>query len=260
MVDRKYNAINWQNHNDKHLTTEELTEIRRRLAGLHFSQEVFEDDPITKQLFYIASALNRELLLKEKKELLNKGGIDFTSLSYEEFSRCLRDCNIPLDLWGMGVAKTVSDLRNEIIAGESVLTIDALGNLIRSVNVTWLDVIYIDGDTIYILKEDRQEYSDGRIRQRNLSTSLGEKMLPYETPHEAAYRALSEEIGVTSVEGLYTIGSSKTIHTPDAYPGLISNYVNESYVAVIGEQDFNPDGYIERQESKTNYYVWQKLR
>ena len=84
-------------------------------------------------------------------------------------------------------------------------------------------------------------------------------MKPDELPEDAAVRALSEEIGVSSVLSHYVIGEEEKMYTPPTYPGLESRYSTFSHLVQIGASDFKPDGYIEYQEDKVNYYVWKQL-
>lgn len=139
------------------------------------------------------------------------------------------------------------------------MTIGSEG-ITRAVRIVWLDVLYFDkqGD-VYQLIEERQEYRDGRTRVRNLGTSLGEKMKPNEDPDDAAIRALAEELDVQAFTSLHTIGHEQTTHTPDSYPGLKSNYDTYRYVAVLDDEGYNPEGYVEVQPDKTNYYSWMKV-
>jgi hypothetical protein len=62
----RYEAVNWQNHG-RRLKIEEFSEIRGRIAGLHFTKETFADDEIAMQALYAAEALQREveLLIRE---------------------------------------------------------------------------------------------------------------------------------------------------------------------------------------------------
>jgi hypothetical protein len=177
----------------------------------------------------------------------------------ERLANLLSEGGIDISTWGTGGAKTVAHLYNEICEGESQMTFSPEG-ITRSVRVAWLDVLYCDeqGD-VYLLAEDRQEYKDGRTRVRELDASLGEKMKPGEDPNDAAVRALEEELGIKSYQSLYIIGHKQTTHTPDSYPGLESSYETHSFVATIDSTSYNPEGYIEIQSDKTNYYTWTKI-
>jgi hypothetical protein len=179
----------------------------------------------------------------------------------QELSLRLAKSGIDIATWGTGGAKTVGHLLKEMQLGESDVTFSPEGNVTRNVRVAWVDVLYFakNGD-VYQLYEDRQEYTDGRVRRRTLSSSLGEKFLPDEDPLQAAERALSEELGITDYVSLHAIGSEKTVHTPDTYPGLETHYDTHSFVAVISESAFNPDGYVEVQSDKSNYYSWEIIR
>jgi len=180
-------------------------------------------------------------------------------LAIEKLATLLGESGIDTSTWGTGGAKTVAHLYKEICDGESQMSFGPEG-VTRAVRVAWLDVLFFDeqGD-VYLLAEDRQEYRDGRVRRRQLSSSLGEKLKPDEDPDEAAVRALSEELGAWSYQSLHAIGYERTTHTPDSYPGLESTYDTYSYVAVLDSASYKPEGYIEVQADKTNYYTWTKI-
>jgi hypothetical protein len=172
----------------------------------------------------------------------------------------LLKCEVPLDHYGVGNAKTVEQLLSEVSQGESVLTIDQHNRLKRIVNVVGVDVLYETPEgEVYVLKENRQEFKDGRVRRRNVASSLGEKMKPLESPDQAAKRALWEELGIQTSEALYEIGHTKKTSFSETYPGIESTYTLNAFVAKIPENEFDPKGYVEYQGDKTNYYRWELL-
>lgn len=179
----------------------------------------------------------------------------------EALADLLVAAGVDLSTWGTGSAKTVAQLLNEMRTGESQVTFHPETGVQRAVRVAWVDVIYLDGQgNIYQLVEDRQEYRDGRLRKRQLPSSLGEKFKPGENPDDAAARALQEELGVTTFKSLHAVGQEQELFTPDSYPGLATNYETYSFVAVLDDQGFKADGYIEPQADKVNYYIWEQIR
>jgi len=59
--------------------------------------------------------------------------------------------------------------------------------------------------------------------------------------------------------GVYFLETEQHTHIPDTYPGLESTYFHYKYAVTIPSSVFKPEGYIEDQEDKTNYYVWELL-
>jgi hypothetical protein len=167
---------------------------------------------------------------------------------------------IPINDYGIGNAKTINHLLSEVNEGEAVITIDREGIVYREVNVLWVDVLCeLSDGSVYYLREDRQEFKDGRTKRRELDSSIGEKLKPLETPEYAVQRALSEELGVNNYKSLYGIGYSEKIFVPDTFPGIESTYKMHKYVSMIPETEFEIDGYIECQNDKTNYYTWRLI-
>lgn len=168
----------------------------------------------------------------------------------------------PVDRYGVDGAKTVGHLLEEVKAGESIISVDTSGNMYREVSVAWVHVLCnLSNGESYILKEDRQEFSNGYVKRRELTSSLGEKLTVGEDPGLATVRALEEELGIDelSIVSIHTLGSHTEAWTPDTYPGLESSYVSHQYATVITEDAFNPDGYKEVQADKTSYFVWEKI-
>lgn len=167
----------------------------------------------------------------------------------------LSEYGIPLDEWGVGKAKTLRHLAQEVLAGETVL-VESGREILRRVEFVHIEVTYDNGQSKLRLVEEKQVFRDGRERRRNL-TGVSEKMLPGENPTSAAARALREEIGVYDSHLSYQSSETETISSP-SYPGLKTEYLKHEAESVIDESDFQPEGYIEEQDDKTTYFVWQR--
>lgn len=182
------------------------------------------------------------------------------SIGYRELVDILTKARVPIEEYGQGGAKTIQNLHKELMSGESVMRVSDKYELTRDVNVVWIDVVCsLSNGDVYLLREDRQEFKDGRIRRRSTPSSLGEKMQPGEDLDQAIMRALSEEIGVDAIETLHKVGESEEKFTPPTFPGLETTYTSYSYVAVLPEAAFVADGYVEHQAEKDNYYVWDLI-
>lgn len=183
-----------------------------------------------------------------------------SDISFDTLMEKLITGNISVEDYGVGNAKTVSHLLSEINEGEATVTIDEANNIYREVSVLWADVLCVCSDgRVYILKEDRQEFKDGRVKRRNLDSSIGEKLKPSEAPNDAVSRALREELSVEEIDRVYDVGYNERTFIPDTFPGIESTYKMHKYVTVIPEKEFKPEGYVEYQNDKTNYYVWELL-
>jgi hypothetical protein len=177
----------------------------------------------------------------------------------QELRTLLEKYEIPFETWGTGQAKTFNHLLAEINDGEAVLT-EHENRLLRSANGSIVMVYYRNGQSLWQLKEDRQVFSDGRERRRTLATSIGEKMQPGESSIDAAHRALREEIGID--EKLPLIQKPMIIKGPipsESYPGLFTRYVMHAFDVFLPDHHFKPEGYIEKQQDKTNYYIWVEV-
>ncbi|KAH0851159.1 hypothetical protein HID58_094944 [Brassica napus] len=126
--------------------------------------------------------------------------------------------------WGVKPGtKNVHNLWLELSDGETSLA-DSTPP-VRTVNVVTVRVIGEDGN---VLVESHQELSDGSVRER--FRPLSEKMKPEETPDEAVFRAIKEELG-RRVEERNSL----------SYPGLPARYALHSVDATVRglpEEDF----------------------
>ncbi|WZZ74902.1 hypothetical protein YC2023_086272 [Brassica napus] len=147
--------------------------------------------------------------------------------------------------WGVKPGtKNVHNLWLELSDGETSIT-DSTPP-VRAVSVVTVRVIGKNGN---ILVEGRQELSDGSVRER--FRPLSEKMKPDETPEEAVFRAVREELGsifsgeddvvqrVKILPGSY----SRRVEEKNSmsYPGLPARYALHSVDATVRglpEEDF----------------------
>ncbi len=195
---------------------------------------------------------------------LEQGVVFDERTTVQQLKTALRRGGVHVDRFGMGPAKTIENLLDEIHEGESTITVKSNGEILRELRVVWVDVFCeLSNGDVYRLREDRQEFKDGRednIKRRTLDSSLGEKLKADEAPEVAVMRALEEELGIKEIISVQSHGSTAKVLTPDTYPGLESSYIFYKFETVIPESAFNPEGYIEDQPDKTNYYVWDLVQ
>ncbi|RID43726.1 hypothetical protein BRARA_I00570 [Brassica rapa] len=147
--------------------------------------------------------------------------------------------------WGVKPGtKNVHNLWLELSDGETSLA-DSTPP-VRTVNVVTVRVIGEDGK---VLVESHQELSDGSVRER--FRPLSEKMKPEETPDEAVFRAIKEELG-SIFNGENDVGErikilpgtySRRVEERNSlsYPGLPARYALHSVDATVRglpEEDF----------------------
>lgn len=158
--------------------------------------------------------------------------------------------------WGVGEAKAFENLVSDITLGEAQL-VSKNRTLIwksrcSSVLVTFQDLVLV---------EDRQVFSDGRIRRRpqHYGTSVNEKLRPLEKPLDGALRAMREELGISIIDPseLKFLRESLIEAPSQSYPGLISRYTRYEYGWEALRGLYVPRGYVERQGDKTTYFVWK---
>lgn len=185
----------------------------------------------------------------------------------DHLRRILDDAGFPLEKWGEGPTKTYQDLWDEIADGESELTCpetfeerNAYGDIIRRTNVLGIDVFAEVGGVQYRLREDRQVFKNGKgERRRDLITSIGEKIKRDEDHGTAVLRAIQEELGVSDILSVEQGETTELWKITPTYPELPSKLDIYKYSVTLGPEAFRPEGYIEDQETKQIFFVWDQV-
>lgn len=179
--------------------------------------------------------------------------------SVSELHTKLKEYSIPVDNWGTGYAKTIQHLLKEL-QNEECAIFDEGGYLVRYIEFVGIRVLYKDkNNTTWVLIEDRQEFKDGRVRRRNMPSSVSEKMKFGEDPLISAIRGIEEELGfrieahqLRKHKPLYYNGGSQS------YPGLRSKYKGHQFTCYLTDSQFSEGGYVEKQEDKSTFFKWVK--
>lgn len=167
---------------------------------------------------------------------------------------------IPLEKWGKEEAKSVAHLAREIENGEVRLQVTKYG-LTKSSRVVVLKVYHRSPEGLFFLREDRQEFKNGRIRRRPFNTSLSEKLKRGETALRGAKRALEEELGIKGDLILTPLKTERIEpHLSFSYPGLFTKWARHVYEVYLPTEFFIPTGYKEEQEDKTTYFLWERIK
>ena len=182
-------------------------------------------------------------------------------LALNTLKQQLEGAGIDTFLYGTGQAKTLAHFQKEIESGETVLIIGKEGELLRKVVVGVADVFYVSPEgKKYRLKEDRQVFKDGRERRRDSGQAVSEKMKPDENPNDAMIRGIREELGIEGEIILAETGADEQLLTSPSYPGLQSQYIRHKFEAVLNQEQFREDGYVEKQPDKSTYFVWEEVK
>ncbi len=174
-----------------------------------------------------------------------------------EITNRLKSHGIPVERWGLGMAKTIAHLAKEIIEGETVITVEN-GEILRKVKLTHVDVRHVVNGVGLQLVEDRQEFKGGRKRRRRI-TGVTEKMKPGEGPISSAKRALLEELGINYKDKIESLGFEEKTRMSPSYPGLITKYSKYKMRVNLPNSAFRPEGYIEKQPDKRTFFIWEEI-
>lgn len=185
---------------------------------------------------------NNYISFEELKNLLNKSWIDFST-------------------WWTWKTKTIHDLYKEVEKWETIIDFDNSGKVIRKLKVVWADIFYTSEEwQKYNLRESRQVFNDDRDdRIREFDWSVWEKMENWENPLEAMRRWIKEELWILDIVELKEWKIDNKIKDSSSYPWLESHYYRYWFNAILNDEQFKQEWYIEIQEDKTTYFKWNKI-
>ncbi len=146
----------------------------------------------------------------------------------------LQDSGIDTSRWGAGTSKTAVDLWQEMQQGESTIQGLPPERVVRVVQI-----IIQQADKVLI--ESEQVFHDSRRRHRKLPPS--DKIQAGETPEDAVFRCLREELGVApdQVSSLSKSGQKQIKRDSPSYPGLVTRYefiIFDTAVSGLPLEDF----------------------
>lgn len=159
--------------------------------------------------------------------------------------------------WGSNGSKSIDALVGELAEEEMYLTFlsdDTLALLILGVGVL---VTYES----LVLRECQQLFPDGTVLTKDYENSVGEKQKQGESPELAAYRALSEELGIGpehhQLLGMRCIDyRTRGPINAGSYPGLLAIYRYHVYQVTLPPSLYREGGYREVQNGRTTHFVW----
>lgn len=175
-------------------------------------------------------------------------------MNLEDLKTKLGEYGIDTAQFGRGKAKTLEHLLGEVESGESELA-ERDGKLVRRLAVLNISV-FTDIGGRRRLVEDRQEFADGRVRRRELESSVSEKLHRGEDPLESIGRALEEELGIRKFRILSPLTDAVETGESPSFPGLLSEYLVYKIEVLIDEAEYK-DEYRETQVDKSTFFAWR---
>lgn len=170
----------------------------------------------------------------------------------------LRSRGVPIERWTEGGARGVPALFLELQKGECSLQFEPGSAWVnRSILGVHLDITHRDAaGLLWRLVEDRRLFADGHLQRRQLQASIGEKMTSGEEPEAAAYRALSEELGIEERLPLRYARLDRKDKISQDYPGLFDHYRTHRYEVELPLEHVRLE-YVEVQPEKTSFWLWR---
>lgn len=171
----------------------------------------------------------------------------------------LEENGIDTSKWGTGSSKTLYHLYLEIESGETI--INKVGSrLIREVSFIGGIIIHKKDSGGWLrLKEEKQVFIDGRIRRREkMPYGLAEKFKSGEDHKEVVIRGVKEELNIDVDNNQIKYFNKTILHEKNSgdYPNLMSKHIGYEYLIEFNKDQFDENGYIEKQVDKSVYFKW----
>ena len=177
---------------------------------------------------------------------------------YLDFLDLLKKYNVPIEKYGTEKFKTIGHLYNEIKEGETILKVEN-GELVRHVSFVGARVIFKTESGWLHLYEEKQVFKDGRVRRReHMPYSAAEKFKTGEDPKKVIIRGVKEELGIVLGPNQFTFYNEVRVEENNDYPGIKSFHKGHEFLIVLKENQYEPEGYIERQVDKDVYFKWKE--
>ena len=192
----------------------------------------------------------REMVSRFLAGLLTSAGIDFNKT------------------FSVGQAKSLKDLVNEVLAGESML------GLLRDCLVVRVDVLCtsLDGRELKLVEDrqeffytredpsSRQDWRIERVRRRPTDKAVWEKYSTTEEDEVAARRAITQELQIAGPFDLVRIGSKEFFEDPMDYPGVPTRIRATDFILYLRSEQYKPEGYVEITEDKKTIFLWDEVK
>jgi len=169
----------------------------------------------------------------------NDSGLKMT-VEFLEYQ--LKKGGVDTSRFGVGAAKTLKELCNEIVRGESLLMTDVTGDneLLRVVDVVLLRIVFEDAKTKkrYILIETHEQFQDGR--KRETYRLPGTKQRPHENANATSDRIIKTILRCEEAEVKFDFANRELIQSKEespSYPGVKTMYRKRIIPAVIASTD-----------------------
>ncbi|MCB0386799.1 MAG: hypothetical protein KDD43_15500 [Bdellovibrionales bacterium] len=166
----------------------------------------------------------------------------------------LGSCDVPLEKWGTGKAKTLNHFLVELIEAESTLN-----GVVRRIDTVAIDVISGGRRLREACQVCEWVAGECQIFQRTYDFgSVVEKLKVGERLLHGVERAIKEELGLV-METDYMISPVcvQVFSGPsDTYPGIFTINTKRCVRLWLPKRAYRPNGYFENSPGRTIYFDW----
>lgn len=177
--------------------------------------------------------------------------------SVGELESCLSEHQIDPSKW---VGVTLQNLYDDLHKGECSLEIKE-GKLHRRINVVSVHCFHTNhNQERFRLIEEKQILPNGDTRQRGYPF-VSETMKPDESPHDAAVRALAEELQISDPELQFQPSpedDEDKIKESTSYIGIHGRYIVYHFKTDIPSRLFR-ERYVELENGTETHFSWVKI-
>ena len=89
--------------------------------------------------------------------------------------------------------------------------------------------------------------------------SAAEKFKTGEDPKEVIVRGMKEELNLEISTNQFTFYNKVKMGEDGDYPGINSFHTGYEFLVILNDEQYTPEGYIERQKDKDVYFTWRPI-
>lgn len=142
--------------------------------------------------------------------------------------------------WASPVTKTAADLLKELDEGETIISVNDSGEVLRVAQPVFINVRYGDLELIEVRQIFVEGKNVGKIKEKG-NNFLGEKIIGEEEPLAAAERGLREELHLSIEDKQRLIPKPPVLRRENSksYPTLNTEYRDNIYTLELTDDEYN---------------------
>lgn len=205
-------------------------------------------------------------------KIISAPSVPTKNSTLRRLQKFLEFCEINYRAWeGNGTCRSVRDLHEYLNKDQVTFRQDHFSPPILDVEVSVI-LVYCDwqGQIRELYEEKQVMRSTGATLRRTTFNGVGETVRQGETPLEASFRGLKEELISFEGEKLFADRSKFVLNsqkveiwqprTSEKWPPILASYHRSIFLCEISPEIFRKEGYHHFEKGRDIYFKWRPVR